>query len=223
MAVGNPTVGLSAHAGQVDVRITAKAASQAEAEQLIASLEAELRARLGSVIYAEGTATLEEVVAGLLAERGLTLALVDQVTGGEVAERLRDSSQAQVLVGVEPAGSVERGGWSVEREGEPAETDLAGQGPAATAAHLAARVRAEAGASLGLAVYAPPRPGFGVSSAEREAERPLTYLALDTGGPASARSYQFGGDSQLTRRWLSTRALDLVRRYLIGAPDEEIG
>jgi nicotinamide-nucleotide amidase len=198
----------------VDVRITAKAASQAEAEQLIAPLEAELRARLGSVIYAEGTETLEEVVAGLLAERGLTLALVDQVTGGEVAERLRDSSQAQVLVGVEQAEKY--------LAGAPSPGD-AGQGPAATAAHLAARVRAEAGASLGLAVYAPPRPGFGVSSAERGAEPPLTYLSLDDGGPASARSYQFGGDSQLTRRWLSTRALDLVRRYLIGAPDEEIG
>jgi hypothetical protein len=33
---------------------------------------------------------------------------------------------------------------------------------------------------------------------------------------------QGGGEDKLARRWLSTRALDLVRRYLIGALEEEI-
>jgi hypothetical protein len=53
-------------------------------------------------------------------------------------------------------------------------------------------------------------------------DRPLVYLSLSDGEQIVTRSYQFGGESKLTRRWISTRALDLVRRYLIGTLDEEI-
>ena len=47
MTTTNPTVGLAAHAGQTDVRITARADTEAEADALIAPLEAEVRQRLG--------------------------------------------------------------------------------------------------------------------------------------------------------------------------------
>ena len=42
----NPTVGLLAHPGQVDVRITAKANSMAEADRMIAEMEARVRERI---------------------------------------------------------------------------------------------------------------------------------------------------------------------------------
>jgi len=73
----NPTVGLAAHAGQTDIRITAKAANAAEAEAMIATLEAKLRARLGDFIYGEGQETVEAVVGRLLIERGLTLTVAE--------------------------------------------------------------------------------------------------------------------------------------------------
>ena len=71
----NPTVGLSAHFGQTDVRIVAKAATQAEAEAMVAGFEKVVRERLGTAVYATGEASLEEVVAGILEERGETIAL----------------------------------------------------------------------------------------------------------------------------------------------------
>jgi nicotinamide-nucleotide amidase len=198
MTSGNPTVGLAAHSGQVDIRITAKAADEAEADGLIAPLEAELRDRLGSVIYGEGTEELQEVVVRLLAERGLTLALADNVTRGEVAERLRNTPNAAVLVSSEsPTG---------EGAG-PAE-------PRAKAGHLAEKARADAGSSLGLAALGAIPAGD---------ERPLVYLALSDGDEIVTRSYPFGLESKLMRRWLSIRALDLVRRYLMGTLEEEIG
>ncbi len=46
--LSNPTVGLAAHAGSVDVRITAKADSEQEANDLIAPVEEDLRQRLGT-------------------------------------------------------------------------------------------------------------------------------------------------------------------------------
>jgi nicotinamide-nucleotide amidase len=205
MTKGNPTVGLAAHSGQVDVRISAKAASELEADQLVASLEAELRARLGSVVYGEGTETVEEVVARLLAERGKTLALVDNVTGGEVADRLGNTPHAHVLASENgPAGE----------DVLTAASDVGSEGAQAMAEQLASQARDEAGASLGLSLFSPVQRG--------EDERPLAYLSLSDGLQTVIRSYQFGGENKLTRRWLSTRALDLVRRYLIGALGEEI-
>src|SRR5260370_42211826 len=47
----NPTVGLAAHAGQTDIRIAATGATEAEADALIAEVEAEVRKRLGDFIY----------------------------------------------------------------------------------------------------------------------------------------------------------------------------
>ena len=48
------------------------------------------------------------------------------------------------------------------------------------------------------------------------------FLALSGGNQIVTRRYQFGGVDKLTRRWLSIRALDLVRRYLIGALDDAL-
>jgi len=48
---GNPTVGLAAHSGQVDVRITAKAKTAEEADELIRAIEQEIHQRLGDWIY----------------------------------------------------------------------------------------------------------------------------------------------------------------------------
>lgn len=202
MMGGNPTVGLAAHSGQVDIRITAKAASQAEADGLIAPVEAEVRERLGHVIYGEGTETLEEVVTRSLAERGMTLALVDSVTQGEVTKRLGDTPYAEVVISAERPDS------------EAPALEGGGQEGQARASLLAAQARTEAGASLGLAL-------FGATWRDEEG-RAWAYLSLSDGRQTVTRRYQFGGENKLTRRWISFRALDLVRRYLIGALDEEV-
>ncbi len=84
----NPTVGLAAHAGQVDVRITAKAESVEEARALIAPVEAELRARLGERIYGADGARLEDATTAHLAELGWRLALVEAGLEGALGARL---------------------------------------------------------------------------------------------------------------------------------------
>ncbi len=71
----NPTVGLAAHTGQTDVRITARADSEAEADELIAKAETIIRERVGEYIYAMGTESLEETFVKLLREKGLRLAV----------------------------------------------------------------------------------------------------------------------------------------------------
>lgn len=87
----NPTVGLAAHAGQVDVRITVKADTEAEADKLIHEVEDELRARLRAWIYGADNDTLEGVALDILASYGWQLAVVEANLGGRLIQRLAEA------------------------------------------------------------------------------------------------------------------------------------
>jgi competence/damage-inducible protein CinA-like protein len=84
----NPTVGLLAHPGQVDIRITAKADSNAEAQQMIAHMEAQVRARLGEHIYGSSHEKLEDILSRQLQERGWKLAILECGLEGWLVSRL---------------------------------------------------------------------------------------------------------------------------------------
>ncbi|MDD5370301.1 MAG: CinA family nicotinamide mononucleotide deamidase-related protein [Anaerolineaceae bacterium] len=84
----NPTVGLAAHAGQIDVRVTARAESTEEADRLILRVAEEIRNRLGTNIYGTGEETLASVLQNRLAERGWKLAVVESGIGNQLIECL---------------------------------------------------------------------------------------------------------------------------------------
>lgn len=86
--MANPTVGLAAHSGQVDIRITAKASSETEADALNAQIENELRQRLARWIYGADEETLESTALQTLKERGWTLGVVESGLNGELSKRL---------------------------------------------------------------------------------------------------------------------------------------
>ena len=62
----NPTVGVLAHPGQVDVRIAAMAGDTAQAEKLIEPVALEARRLLGDNVFAEDDETMESTVGALL-------------------------------------------------------------------------------------------------------------------------------------------------------------
>ncbi len=86
--LSNPTVGLLAHPGQVDIRITAKAESEEAAQEMIAEVEAELRRRLGTRIYGADEETLESVLSEQFAARGLTFTVLEAGLGGLLLQRV---------------------------------------------------------------------------------------------------------------------------------------
>ena len=92
-------MGLSAHAGSVDIRITAKAETEAEANQLIQPIEAELHLRLGEWIYGADNETLEEVALAHLEELGWNLAVVESGLGGRLTQRLAKTGHPAFLGG----------------------------------------------------------------------------------------------------------------------------
>ena len=75
--LANPTVGLLAHPGQVDIRVTAKAISEAEAIALSDPVVVELRKRLADNIYGQDDDTLESVICNLLNQHGLKVCFAE--------------------------------------------------------------------------------------------------------------------------------------------------
>lgn len=87
-AYENPTVGLSAHPGQVDIRITAKADSYAEADRMIAEIETRVRERVSEGIYGVDGDTLEGTVIQALQARNMQAALVEYGTNQALLRRI---------------------------------------------------------------------------------------------------------------------------------------
>jgi nicotinamide-nucleotide amidase len=198
MTEKNPTVGLAAHAGQTDVRITVKTDTEAEAEALIAPMEAKLRERLGVAIYGSGKEGVAEVVGRLLAEKGLKLGVVDTLTGGQLTRELIDSGFGQLIdTDLRPTNLADALAIIPNTSGNSRESD----GMTVTAA-LAQAIAPTAG--VGLAIAGP----FADSS---------THIALH--GPDNIRLNEIGRnfrDTDYIRRWLVIQGLDWIRRAVLG-------
>ncbi len=88
MAGENPTIAPYAKLAEVELRLTARAASDDQAQEMLKPLVAEVRSRLGWHVYGEGDVRLEDAVGEELARQGLMIATVESVTGGLVSSRL---------------------------------------------------------------------------------------------------------------------------------------
>jgi len=84
----NPVIGLAAHAGQVDIRITATAESEKQAESMLTKLVAILRERLGSAVYGIDEDSLEGVALNILDRQNLQLVVVESGTSGALGKTL---------------------------------------------------------------------------------------------------------------------------------------
>jgi nicotinamide-nucleotide amidase len=202
MSESNPSVGTMAHTGQVDVRVAAKADSQAEADALIAGMEARVRERLGDYVFGVDKDTLEGVAARRLKESGQTLALIETNTGGMIAQRFTSSAE-----GID----VLRAGWIVTAR-SPAAVTLGLEGhPLASphaATHMADFARDTAGTSWGMAVMGT----FGHDEhlyAQRTGECWIVMSGPRVIGP---ERFPYGGLSEQSRQWIANRALDIIRR-----------
>jgi nicotinamide-nucleotide amidase len=86
--LSNPTVGLAAHTGVVDIRIAAKARDEGTADQMIADIEHQIHERLGDVVFGADEDKLEDVVLNTVAKRGWTLVGVESGLDGLLARKI---------------------------------------------------------------------------------------------------------------------------------------
>jgi nicotinamide-nucleotide amidase len=175
---------------------------------MIGALEAKVRGRLGDSIFGTGEVRLEEVVAGMLTERGLTIAVAESNTGGAVIQRLCASPERVRFLrrGVVALEVSELARLFGVRDGS------GGEGGAESAEAFARIVRREAGADLGLAIVGPnPPPGIEPEEGKSPAVPGNTYIALDTGSGVLRYEGNFGGNEQFIQARVPVYALDLIR------------
>lgn len=143
----NPTVATYAKDDGVHVRITAKARTTDEAWTLLKPVIADAEAILGEHIYGYDNDSLPETVLSLAAQKGETVAICEQGTGGVVTTALATYTAVAEAF---------RGGIDIEDAASP----LLGEGgddgrtfgTAENARHLASLARRHFGASYGLGV-----------------------------------------------------------------------
>ncbi|MFO8101750.1 MAG: competence/damage-inducible protein A [Dehalococcoidia bacterium] len=86
----NPSIGVYAKQTGIELRLTAKAPTQQEAEEMIFPLEKQVRSIVGDNIWGTDDQTMEKLVGDLLRDRGLTLAAMESCTGGLLASLITD-------------------------------------------------------------------------------------------------------------------------------------
>ena len=207
----NPTIAPYAHTGEAHLRITARGTPD-DVERLLDQTEAALRERLGQSIYGVGDAPLEDVVARLLAARGVSLALAESCTGGLIGHRLTRTPGASVFLdgGVIAYSNAAKERWLHVPE---AVLERRGAVSAEVARAMAESVRAQARTDLGVATTGIAGPGGAT------ADKPvgLVYIALAHGGGTETREMRFGPEPgrEGVKYLASQTALDMIRLHLL--------
>ncbi len=210
----NPTVAPYAGQGEVRLRVSAKAASEAEAIALIEPVAQQLQTIGGEHYYGSNGDTLASVVGQLLKDRGQTLSVAESCTGGGLGQLLTaiagsssyfwggvisyDNSVKVNLLGVDPDDLAQQGAVSNE-----------------VAEQMAAGVRSRLNTTWGLSITGIAGPDGGSDT------KPVGLVYIGIAGPdqlITSRMYRFGAErSRDFIRWLSMcSALDLLRRQLLG-------
>jgi len=90
LSSANPTLAVYAKADGIQVRLTAKAETEKQAEEMITGGEVDVRAILDEYIWGTDDDTLETVIGRLLIEKGLSLAVIEDYSGGWLTASLTD-------------------------------------------------------------------------------------------------------------------------------------
>jgi len=195
--LNNPPVAPYAGAGEVKLRLTARAADAAAAEALLKPVELDLRSRTGSLCFGTDNDSLASVVLERLRRRGETLAVAESCTGGGLGAALAAvpgasdvflggviayaNSLKEGLLGVPPELLVEHGAVS---------------DPVAIA--MAEGVRRRTGSDWALSVTGIAGPGGG------SAAKPVGLVHLGLAGPGGSGSEAVRFGESRGRAWIQT-------------------
>ena len=199
----NPTVGVLARPGQVDVRIASRAESTEDALKMIEPMERQVRDILGQNVFGVDDETIESVVGELLSRLGASIAVYEDLSGGAVAEVMRTTAGDLFIEG-HIANSEDTRSRMVPAVYEPSPgMDYATK--------LARAVRIGAVATYGIAVH-------GVAGSESEAlnlAQGDTYIVVDDGQQVTKRHVRTAGSKAPDRRRAAMNALGLLRTCLL--------
>ena len=191
-----------------EIHVILRAAS-ADA-QLLEQAAGEVRKRLAQYLFAEDEDTMDQVLARLLRESGVTLALAESCTGGMIAARITAvaGSSAYFL-----EGNVTYSNAAKSRMiGVPPELiERHGAVSAEVARAMAEGAREASGSDLALSVTGIAGPDGGTP------EKPVgtVYVALADAGSCRVERCNFQGDRDRVRSITCFTALNWLREHLL--------
>jgi nicotinamide-nucleotide amidase len=197
-------LGYCARPAEVDVRILAGAAQTAD--------EAAWRVRsvLGTFIYGEGEARLEEVIVRLLTERRQTLSTAESCTGGFLASRITNVSGSSAIY---INGLVTYANEAKNRLLGVSNETLAQHGAVSepVARQMAQAVRLASKTDYGIGITGIAGPGGGT------AEKPVgtTFIALAAADGIDVTRHTFRFDRETFKFVASQYALERLRRKIL--------
>jgi len=209
LEASNPTVGLAAHSGQIDVRITAKAESSAEADAMIAEIETQLRQRIQPYIYGVDNDTIEQALIEALKAQNGSLFIAEIGVDPLVSERFKAApGAAEVLNGVISYPTPEALAQAL------AIVEPLALRPLAEHAAVSLCNQHNAGAAL---VVVSRLDAFEdhADSADGSA------IAVSVNGKIRSRVYGFGGGTDTARQWTGTWAMSMAWRMLRESLEEQ--
>jgi nicotinamide-nucleotide amidase len=206
----NPQTTILFNQSEIEIHLTARGRTEADANALLDRLSEQLEERLGNAVFSFAGETMEQVVGLKLAVGSYTLAVAESCTGGLIAQRITDvgGSSKYFIEGVVAYSNEAK---TRTLDVKPKLLLKHGAVSAEVAEAMAEGVRKRAGTDFGLSVTGIAGPGGGSE------EKPvgLVYIALADEVQTKSRKLQIPGDRQLVRWRASQAALDLLRRRLI--------
>ena len=205
----NPVTTILAAAGDIQIHLRARCATQAEADALLAEVGGPIEALLGDRLYSRNGEPLEAVVGGMLRERRATVSVAESCTGGMLGERFTsvagssdyflggfityDNAMKTGMVGVPPETLAQFGAVSQE-----------------TAEAMAIGARERTGSTYALSVT-------GLAGPQGEGSLPVgtVYIGVADAAGVHVAHRVLLGDRQRIRTFAAQMALDLLRRRML--------
>lgn len=196
--------------GEVQLRISARGESEAQARKAIQPVIDEIVTRLGDAVYAVAESsdyTMQQCVVEHLVKSGRRVAVAESCTGGMVASALVGVPGASAVLGeayVTYANEAKERLLGVRRETLTSNGAVSEQ----TAREMAEGLLARSGAEIALATTGIAGPDGGT------AEKPvgLVYIACATQNGTRVLEKRFFGDREKIRTLATLAALDSIRR-----------
>jgi len=204
------TVGIYAHPGQVDLKITAKAANRTLALRKIVGIEKIIYKRFGKFIFGKDKETLEEIVGELLVQQKRTLAIAESCTGGLICHRITNvsGSSRYFLCGIVAYANDTKINFL---KISPEILRKFGAVSKKTAKAMAQNIRNIACSDIGIGVT-------GIAGPTGQApQKPvgLVCIAVSTKDQTEVKEFRFTGDRVSIKFKASQAALEILRQYLL--------
>lgn len=196
----NPTVGLAAHHGIIDIRMTAKADDDTLADQMLDDVEVAVREKAGMFIYGSHKDEIETVLHDLLVENNARIAVLEAGIHDAVIKALMSANHEDILAYRYHANHPDD-----VLSDFPNSKDMTFR---ERAHYIAERITKDHNTEAGIAILSLPDVN------ENQDTDIATVVAVYVGDTLKSRVYGFGAQNDLTAKWVSRWAMAYVWRQL---------